>query len=228
MPLAFQAPKRSSALLALLLLLSPRLQGAGNNLPGVFANSAGYGGGGTASGMLEGAWTTLSVNRDQLNDGSAQAGFPGLSDSTMQLYGGGVLTQKGPSRYGILAMTGGLASSQGSLNSGWNLDLVLLVAEQRYPGNGWEVTAGFIAGYGQFAVDYRGAAYSRFESRFIGSGATAGLRWPTEARMSFFIRSGYLWLPANGAWHGDVSARMAKTYYDLSAPFAQAGADIIF
>ena len=102
-------------------------------------------------------------------------------------------------------------------------------AEQRYPAGSWEAWAGFFAGYGQFSVEYRDAAgFTRFESRFIGSGATAGLRWPSNSSLSFFLRSGYLWLPAAGSWHGNLAGRMAKTYYDLSAPFGQSGIDWIF
>lgn len=227
MPLKSTAIFRSSVATALLLLFSAPLP-AENQLPGAFARSYGYGGGGAGQGALEGNYTVLSINRDQFNDGSAQAGYPGLSDSTLQLYGGGAMMQKGPTRWGVIGMSGALASSRGNQYSNWSLDFVALLAEQRYPGNGWEVTAGFLMGYGQFAVDYRGLDYSRFESRFYGSGGTAGLRWPTEARLSFFIRSGYLWLPANGTWHGALSGKMAKTYYDLSAPFGQAGMDLVF
>ena len=221
--MSFKTVLNGSALIALPLFFLTLSAQAGVIELGKPRSSSGVDAGG-----LESSWTLLAINRDQINEGSTEAGFAGVGDSTMQLWGGGVVVQKGPTRWGALGMSGTLASNGPAGNSNWGLDIVGLVAEQRYPGNGWEVTAGFFTGYGQFSVDYRGAAYTRFDSRFVCSGATAGARWPTDGTMSFFIRSGYLWIPASGAWHGDLASKMAKTYYDLSAPFGQVGIDLMF
>jgi hypothetical protein len=227
MPRFLPAIKKGSAIFALplLLLVAP-------------APAAGYGGNNfynqgqqsSTSGGLEGSWTLLSINRDQLNEASSEAGFPGTSASTMQLWGAGSVLEKGATRYGVMGMTGGLASDDGSNYSNWGLDLAGITAEQRYGGSSSvEILAGFFAGLGQFQVEYRNAAgYTRFDSRFVGSGATAGLHWPANSSVSFLIRTGYLWLPAAGDWQGPLAGSIAKTYFDLSAPFGQAALDINF
>src|SRR5258708_30694994 len=119
-------------------------------------------------------------------------------------------------------MTGGLDAESGNQSSNWNLEMLGLFAEQRYPTGNWEFTAGFYLGYGQFNLEFRGPGsiitgsgyYSRYDSRFIATGSMAGLRWPTNGSVSFFLRSVYFWMPATSAWKGDLAGKMATTNFN--------------
>jgi hypothetical protein len=223
-----------SAILALPLLFLPLFLNA-DTLSNMMV-AQGFAQNSQSAGGIEGAWTTLFLNRDILNAASIEAGYPGTSDSTLQMWDGGVVAEKGAARYGVMDMRGGMAASSNGQYSNWGLSIMGLFAEQRYPASSWELTAGFFVGYGDFSIEYRGPSsvipgsgfYSRFDSQFLGTGTLAGLRWPTASSISFFIRSGYFWFPATGSWHGDLAGKMSTTYFDLSAPFAQAGMDLKF
>jgi hypothetical protein len=218
--------KRGNAFFALPLLFLAAQLPAG---PKVYDNRPKSNASAQNAGGLEAQWLVLSINRDALNEAANQAGAPGYSGSSLQLIGAGGVIYSEQARYSVFGVTGGMGSESGTNTSNWNLDLVGLYAEQRYPANSWEVLAGFYAGYGQFAYEIRDPlGYSRFESRFPASGATAGFHWPRDSRLSFTLRSGYLWLPAAGAWHGPRAPQIAKTYFDLSAAFGQVGMELLF
>jgi hypothetical protein len=178
---------------------------------------------------VEAPWTLLSLNADTLNEPNRSLGYPGASGGSLQMLGAGMVVQQNEIRWTVAGLTGGLSSKDGDKASNWNLDLIALIAEQRYPAASFEITAGFAALYGIYGAEMRdNGAYTRFESRFVGTGTVAGLRWPAQSKLSFFTRGGYFWLPASGDWNGTLRGRMAKTYYDLSAPVSQAGLDLIF
>jgi hypothetical protein len=190
-----------------------------------------YTGPGTATGAantdqsgFSASWMLLSLNPSPLNSVSDQIGFPETGGGGMSLYGGGAMMQSGAARFGVMGWTGGLSNSNDGNYSNWGLDIAGLLAEQRYSAGPIDILGGVFAGVGQYSVEYRNSSsLTRFESRFLASGITAGVHYPVSSRLSFLLRSGYFWLPATGAWEGSYSSVLSSSsYFDLSAPFVEA------
>lgn len=139
----------------------------------------GTGGGGQSSNTdqsgFAASWMLLSLNPSPLDSVSDQIGFPETGGGEMSLYGGGAMIQTGAARFGVMGWTGGLANSNDGNYSNWGLDLAGLLAEQRYSAGPIDILGGIFGGVGQYSVEYRNSSsLTRFESRFLASGITAG------------------------------------------------------
>jgi hypothetical protein len=135
-------------------------------------------------------------------------GFP-KTGATFTLYGGGATLAPGSLRMQVAGWNGGLQASAGPKMTTWGLTLASLNMEQRYVQGAFLVTGGMGLDYGQFtgALDNpQLGQMTRLESNLWGYSGTAGLRWPAQSRLAFFVRSGYEWLQGDGRWRGTFAA----------------------
>jgi|GEM_PF-4166185 hypothetical protein len=135
---------------------------------------------------------------------SGSVHFP-RTGGTFTLYGGGATIAPGSLRMQVAGWTGGLQASAGPKMTTWGLNLASLNMEQRYVQGAFLVTGGMGLDYGQFTGgldNAQTAQLTRLESNVWGYSATAGLRWPAQSRLAFFVRSGFEWMQGDGRWKG--------------------------
>jgi hypothetical protein len=165
----------------------------------------------TENDHVDGGARMLYANPLVLDSLSAQVGFP-KTGGTFTLYGGGATLAPGSLRVQVAGWTGALQASAGPKMTTWGLTLASLNMEQRYVQGAFLVTGGVGLDYGQFtggldnAQTPQGAQLTRMESNLWGYSGTAGLRWPAQSRLAFFLRSGYEWLQGDGRWHGQYAS----------------------
>jgi hypothetical protein len=153
---------------------------------------------------VDGGARMLFANPLVLDSLASSVRFP-KTGATFLLYGGGATLSPGDLRLGLSGWTGGLQANAGSKMTTWNLNLASLNLEQRYVNGSYEITGGLSADYGQLnggLDDAASGGLTRIESNLWGGSATAGIRWPVQSRLGFFVRSGYQWLQGDGIWHG--------------------------
>lgn len=181
-------------------------------------------------GGVEAGATTLYLSLAELTASFAAAGYPQPLPQSVFAYGGGAFISRPNSRYIFQAYTASSSLEASPRTSAFNLDMVGVCAEQRYPQGSLEWLAGFAGYFSVLALELRDTqgAFTRFDARNLGGGVHAGLRWPSQSRLCFTLRSGYLWLMLPGAWRGTQALSMSKSAYDLSSPYAQAGVQVSF
>jgi hypothetical protein len=170
----------------------------------------------------------LMVRPEVLDDVPLALGFPTTGGQVM-LYGGGSSFGKGALRVGVQGLLGGVSARQGGKNTEWKMRFGNLLLEQRYPYGQFLITGGTILTYGQLeGVLEDNSAITRFDGATYGGGIVLGVRWPRQTRLGFMARTGYEWLPVNGAWKGALAASSPKATFDLGGPLAQAQVEFCF
>jgi len=182
------------------------------------------------AGHLDGGARLFLANPDGLDaiaaDVPAAAGGPfPKTGASFLLYGGGATIVPGPLRVQMSGWTGSLQANAGSKSTTWELSMGTINLEQRYNQGSFEVTGGIGVDYGQFTGALDDAAsgqLNRMESNLWGYSATAGLRWPAQSRLAFFLRTGYEWLQGDGVWHGALASegRLGASHVNLDGPSA--------
>jgi hypothetical protein len=186
----------------------------------------------TENDHLDGGARMLFANPIVLDSLASDCGFP-TAGATFLLYGGGATIAPGDLRIGVSGWTGGLQAHAGPKTTTWDLNLATLNLEQRYSQGSFLVTGGVGVDYGQFSGGLDDAStgqLTRIESDLWGYSATAGVRWPTQGRLGFFVRSGYEWLQGDGTWHGALAdaGRLGGEHVNLGGPSVTAQVELSF
>lgn len=157
---------------------------------------------------IDGGARYLGNNGAGLDAASQAVGAPNAGGPWL-LWGGGVTLTKPQIRLQASGWEGGLRAQQGSLVSAWDLQLAELAMEQTYPQGPLLITAGATVDHGSlFGRLVAPGGSSDVRVPLWGGGICAGIRWPRETKLGFFVRANYLWLSGQGDWQGDQAGAL--------------------
>lgn len=155
----------------------------------------------------------------------------GLPEPSTQwlLWGGGATIARPLLRAQASAWTGGLRAARGSDVTTWDLHLAELALEQTYPNNTLLITGGATANFAELHGTLGGpGGHSSVRAPLWGGGVSAGVRWPRQTALGFFVRGSWLWLMGQGDWRGDQAHLLGSQRFDLSGPSVTSQIELSF
>jgi hypothetical protein len=151
---------------------------------------------------------------------AAPAGSP-KTGGLWLMWGGGATLTPGALRAQISAWEGSLSASSADASTQWNLGLAAFTMEQAYPVSGFIFTVGGSLEAGQLDGSFiHGGAFTAVESPLFGYSLQAGVRWPAQTILSFFLRAGWEDLSGPGTWHGSFGSALGSSLFELGGPTA--------
>jgi hypothetical protein len=142
-------------------------------------------------GSVDAGARLLYTKPDVLDSLAASAGLP-KTGGLWLMWGGGATLTPGALRLQVSAWEGSLGATEGDGSTQWNLGLAALNLEQAYPVDGFIFTVGGSLESGELEGSFiRGNQFTAVESTLFGYSLQAGVRWPAQTILSFFLRAGW-------------------------------------